>query len=501
MKLVRTLCVLGLALCLATSVYAGTQSVKISGDLAVRSFLRGDYDFDANHQRNQAAALVVLPSGAQFLSAPGNSDWSTNFMTTAELQVDVDLTDNVAAVVRLYNQRDWNSYVNYGMAGLARNTWAQNDALGLQNNDEFDVGIDLAYVELKEFLYSPLTLKIGRQDLFFGKGFIVGANLQDPHGNLSAPEYTAVHSFDAIRATLDYDPWTIDVVYAKIQEGNVASKDDDDLYGINIGYLFDSYNAEMEAYWFSKNDGTWPVANAQINTKDHNVVHTLGVRGSADPIENVTIAAEGAYQAGTYVGFLGQTEDRMRSAWALDVSAEFRHFRDQYAWKPVLGLEYIFYSGNDDSTSIVTTGGSYYGWDPMFRGKFDSAIREWAGTYYWSAQGLNTLIRTGTNPEASYTNQHQFIVGAGIQPTDSLSIDAKFLSFWNAEKRTYNMDNGLPSQRKQYVGSEVDVNLAWDYTEDVTFGLLAAWFFPGNLYDSASNDVATDVVASMQLSF
>ncbi|KJJ83903.1 hypothetical protein OMAG_002229, partial [Candidatus Omnitrophus magneticus] len=59
--------------------------------------------------------------------------------------------------------------------------------------------------ELKEFLYSPLTLKIGRQELWFGKGFIVGANLQDPDGNLVPREYTEIKSFEGLRDNLDYD--------------------------------------------------------------------------------------------------------------------------------------------------------------------------------------------------------------------------------------------------------------------------------------------------------
>jgi len=58
----------------------------------------------------------------------------------------------------------------------------------------------------------------------------------------------------------------------------------------------------------------------------------------------------------------------------------------------------------------------------------------------------------------------------------------------------------------QFIGQEVDLELTWDYTEDVSFGLLAAWFFPGTgsggVYaNSESNNTATDVVGTMKLSF
>jgi len=476
MKLFRAICVVALVLGLTVGAYAGTQSVKISGDLTVRSLFRGDYDFDRNHDE-AAASLTALPGGAQMLTAPGSNDWENYFMTTTEVQIDADLTDNVSAVIRLVNQRDWNRNTDYADAGLGRNTYQQNVGLGLQNDDEFNVNIDLAYVELKEFLYSPLTLRVGRQDIWFGKGFIIGRNQQNPSGTISAPEYTAIESFDAIRVTLDYDPWTIDGIAAKAQEGNIASEDDVSLFGVNIGYIFDSYNAEMEAYWFWKNDAN---TIQPTSVKDHNTIHTLGMRGSADPIENWTVAVEGALQVGDYVGYVNQANDRSRVGFAVDAGVECRHFKEQYTWKPVIGLEYIFYSGDDETNP--------------------NEIREFYGQYYWSAQGLRTLA-TGNNPEDSRTNQHQAIVAGSLQPTDSLTFDARYIAFWNAEKRSYTLSSGVTEERDGYVGSEVDLELTWDYTEDVSFSLLTAWFLPGDTYEGAADDAATDIVGTMKLSF
>ena len=203
MKLFRTICVLGITLCLATSVYAGTQSVKISGDLTIRGLARENFDLDGHH------AEPAVPGTVSAIGAgnpqPGTNDWQTWFQSAAEVQIDADLTDNVSAVLRLFNQRSWDV--------SAKSISTTNVQLGrgegtsyTQDVNEFDVGLDLAYVELKEFLYSPLTLKIGRQDLWFGKGFIVGADLKDHYANINADEYTVQTSFDALRATFDYDP-------------------------------------------------------------------------------------------------------------------------------------------------------------------------------------------------------------------------------------------------------------------------------------------------------
>ena len=491
MRFFKVLCVIALAVCLTGIVYAETQSVKISGDLAIRSFMRGDYDLDKNH-----AETAVTRTG-------GQDDWQTFLMSTTEVQIDADLTDNVAAVVRLFNQRDWGTRTK--AIAAATNTTAGYT----MNADEMQIGVDLGYIELEEFLYSPLTLRIGRQDLWFGKGFIVGASFRDYTGAITANEYTAMTSFDAIRGTLDYDPWTVDLVYSKIWENAVGSNDDEDLYGLNVGYLFDVYNAEAEAYWFVKRDlsvESWGLTSGAGND---NSVQTIGTRGSFVPVENITAAVESAYQFGEFIGSRQQQVTRRRSAWALDASVESTHFQD-YAWKPTIAVEYVFYYGhekvqNEDATSDCT----YTGWDMMYRGKFNSAIREFMGVFYLTNQDVNNQ-NTALNPrypDAANTNQHLVAVTTTLQPTDSLTVDATYINFWQ-QYATYHYDparSGTEANArvkdKKYLGSEVDLTFTWDYTEDVSFGLLTAWFFPGSHYYDQSDDVATDIVGSVKLSF
>lgn len=497
MRLLKGLCVLVLAIGLTGMVYAETQSVKISGDLTIRGIARENYDLDRHH------AEMLNRSGA-------SSDWDTYFMTTTEVQIDADLTDNVSAVLRLYNQRDWGtrakSILSTTLYGASTVTAGQGVSFAgyTANDNEFDVGVDLAYIELKEFLYSPLTLRIGRQDLWFGKGFIVGVNQQDIQGTINADEYSTANSFDALRATLDYDPWTIDLVYAKVWENQIGSDDDETLYGTNVGYIFDLYNAEAEVYYFLKDDSS---KNSMI-IKQGNDIHTLGLRGSFDPIENWTLASEVAYQWGRYTGSRMQPSKRKRSAWALDTSLETRHFQDMFPWKPKIGVEYIYYSGNKGiADETVLTTGAYTGWDIVYRGKFDSAIRDYMGVYYLTNQDV---LNARTNmfpsyPDASFTNQHQIIVATSIQPTDSLTVDARYFNFWQQYRtshRDVNYDVARGSEEDNlYLGGEVDVEFTWDYTEDVSFGLLTAWFFPGGHYYDGSEDIATDCVASVKLSF
>jgi hypothetical protein len=406
----------------------------------------------------------------------------------------------VGAVIRLVNQRVWgdNNYTsgaetimpNYnGAVGTAR---AHN---ANQNNDSYAVDIDLAYIQLKEFLYSPLTLRIGRQDLWFGRGFIVGRNIQDPGQNLYAPEYSEITSFDAVRATLDYDPWTIDLVYSKISENAMRSDDDMDLVGVNVGYVFDQYNAEAEAYYWlkqSRNPGagvgnSWTSVNGHID----NSVHTIGARGSFDPIEDWTVALEGAVQMGRYIGVNSQDAERDRHAWAIDAELECRVFQDDFAWRPVLAVEYILYSGEKNPANPGTNS-DWTGWDPMFRGKFDTAIREFQNVFYATTQASSP----------SFTNQHQIIGKIVLEPTDDITVKAKYANFWLDKIYQENVGGGVAENTNKHIGQEVDLQIIWDYTEDVSFGLLTAMFYPGNHFASfADNDPATDVVGTVKLSF
>ena len=491
MKFLKVLSVLALALCMTASVYAETQSVKVSGDLVTRGIFRSDYGYEGAPNEGTGVTRTGI-------SGPDQS-W---LMSVAEVEIDADLTDNVQTVIRLLNQRDWNVYTKAIASGT---TLVPNGRGGYTpNGDEFDVMVNLAYVTLKDFIYSPLTLTIGRQNLWFGKGFIIGANQQDPGsgpgvnnilgtGNLAAPEYTAMNSFDAIKAVLDFDPWTITGIYSKIFEDSVQANDDSDLWGVNVGYKFDAYKGESEAYWFFKKDNS---VDRFGPIKSDNHVHTIGLRGSFDPIDVVTLAAEGAYQAGEYVGSRLQVQNRNRSAFALDVSGELRYFVQKYSWKPKLGAEYIYYSGNKAEEVPAVASGEFNGWDPMYRGKFDSAIREFVGRYYASARYPADATRVQTSADASFTNQHQAILVGSIQPIDSLTLKANANFFWNEEKYVNSINKS-----QGYVGSEVYLQANWDYTEDVSFGLLAGWFIPGEVYYDGRNDIATDFVGTVTVSF
>jgi len=505
MKFLRALCLIALLIAIALPVYAETQSVKLSGDIIIRGIDRNNYDF------NKWNANGVQPTTRDFNAADANY-----FMTTTEVQLDADMTDNVSATIRVVNQRDWNARILSGTSYVYPSDASGSGGYLYGSNQEFKIDLDLAYVTLKEFYFAPLTVKIGRQDLWFGKGFIIGANSwQDPQHQLSGDEWSVLNAFDAIRATWDFAPWTLDAVYALIQENDIGAEDDEQMYGLNLGCDLKQYkNAEAEVYYFVKNDKS--IWQAPTNfTEDGNMVHTLGLRGSFDPHEAITLWGETAVQVGDYVAGTrpsaqAAAAQRDRRAWAADVGGEVRLWENQYAWKPKIGAEYIFYSGQDSHNDTV--GHPYRGWDRMYRGKVDSAIHEWYNVLYTNS------LNDNSNSDRGDTNLHQLILMGSLQPMDNLKLNGRWIMFRLHENAgPMATAVGLNGQEEKGIGNELDLEVNYDYTEDVSFGLLSAWFWSGDFYnvpeennrnnlrvgatDQKAKNVATELVGTCKVSF
>src|SRR3989338_5611465 len=174
MKLLRALFVVALVLMVAAPmVYAETQNVKVSGSIDAYWFYRVNYDLQDNNDSGAIPVGGAVPAAGGTTNFTGHSSEGDDFFrSNTQIEVSADLTDNVSTVVNLVNQRDWNAddFVAGDTAAASTNT----------GSNEFDILLDLAYVQMKEIFYSPLTLTIGRQDLLLGRGFIIGWNPQDP---------------------------------------------------------------------------------------------------------------------------------------------------------------------------------------------------------------------------------------------------------------------------------------------------------------------------------
>lgn len=494
---------IGLVAFVAYPAYAEVQNIKISGDIQALGVFRDNYDLEDKGWINP------LDTGlANEIPNVATEDNDSLFMSVVRLRVDADLTDNVSACVRLANLREWD----------------------VDNNASTDIGLDLAYITLKEMLYSPLTMVIGRQELNYGNGLIVGmGRFLDPDGNITHRDLSPLHGYDAVRAILDYDPWTLDLLLAKMQERDddsdglvagvagtaVAGKDSDiDLYGVNLGYKFGQYDAEMEGYFFAKRDENYDLSvpvtavgsPSNGRTFEENHVYTVGLRGSVVPIENLTLGGEIAGQWGHIKDNQAGPDDRPlerdREALAANVAGNY-DFAD-VRFSPSLGVEYLFLSGEEAGND-----GDFDVWDPMYRGKIMGNIRDYLENLYTTNDPADT---------SGLTNQHTIKATGSLdlgELVDGLSLDLAYLHYWFEEEPIAGSDDEI--------GDEINLKLTYDYTEDVQFAVDSAWFMPGDYYDTphvgrvpmelggiatnntlrsrVSNDTAVSVVGSCKVTF
>jgi hypothetical protein len=479
-KRIALFCALiGVLAFVACPAYAEVQNIKVSGEITALGVHRNNYDLED--------ARVIEKNLTQFPSNYREEDNDTFAMSIIKLRVDADLTDNVGACVQVGNIREWDSDAHsYETAGAA--AVATGDSVG-------QIELDLAYITLKEMLYSPLTLIIGRQNLQYGRGMIVGPGLyRDTNNSIKYNDLSPFQGYDAVRAILDYDPWTLDFVFAKMIEDDDVTEDTDrdtseddrdsdtDLYGANLGYKFDQYDAEMEGYLFYKRDMSYDLgvshdedSDTLVYTFDTNKVWTVGLRGSIVPVENLTINGEGGFQWGEICDIDARpTADDMtrdREAWMGNISAEY-DFAD-VRFNPVLGAEYLYVSGEEvDGNAVEHEDTSdFEAWHPIYRGRKLGTLRDC----------LETLYPTNDPSDSSgWTNQHTIKGSCAVdlgELVDGLTLDIAALHYWFAEGVAYGDD-------EDDIGDELNMALTYDYTEDVQFVVDGAWFFPGEYYDS-----------------
>lgn len=455
---------LALVAFVAMPAMASVQNVKVSGSIDSTWLLRNDFDLGAS----------VIADEEQNL-----------FITQTMVMVDADLTDNVSTTVCLINER----------------VWTQKDTL--------DGGIDLhlAYVTLREMLYSPLTVVVGRQAFHYGNSFIVdaaGTNNSAPTDsglNGVAEDLTKQTAQDAIRLVFDYKPLSIELLFAKIDSRTntlaADDRDDVDLYGVNTGYeVGDSFNTQVEAYFFARIDKlSNTVAASEFSKSD--TVYVPGLRASTNPIEGLNVQAELAWQRGNRVLTTTTINDNQsREAMGAQVIANYQvPVVEEY--KPILGYVYTYVSGDsnngigDSRAATEKSSEKFTAWDPMFENQA-------GGTIY------NTLF--------NLTNSHIHSVSAQVNPIEDVTTKVAWTNLrLDRELRTGQAfalvtpgTGGTAvafNAGEKEIGNEVDAIVTYDYTEDVQFGANFGWFMPGDLFKGANDQVATQAILHGNVNF
>ncbi|MBI1871519.1 MAG: alginate export family protein [Chlamydiae bacterium] len=439
--------------------FAEVQNVKVSGELRNRGL------YSTN--------VIDLSDNSK------PDDDIGYFAQRARINVEADLTDNVLTVIELEASgivgdkgvaQNANSVAAAQLAGLdssarsVRNADGTTDiqgsvhmdenttAQGRRQKDGYDVKVSQAYVQASELFYTPLTGKIGRQYMNFGKGFLISDNEHEIN-------------FDAIRSTLDFYPIIVDAVYARLAERSsqaiqAVDADDMSMYVVNAHYAADRWNAEA-----------YVIGLVDVDT--HYQPVTVGLRGDVMPMEALQLWVEGDYQGNQY------TPNRDLEAWAANVGATYTF---DFKWHPALSVIYTVASGEENPTA---TTGDYEGFQELFEYNYYG--------YAFSPRLENI----------------QFInAKVSVLPMDNVTLGFDYYHYWQLEQAIQSMgdpfqDNGgvaaLTTGNDESLGDEFDLMAAYDYTEDVSTQLYLAWFLPGSAY--TPDDTAFEIRGEILVSF
>jgi hypothetical protein len=475
----KKLLVAAIVVLMASPAFAAIQNVKVSGDITSTFLDRQNF---------------IL--GDTALYSTGVKDQNV-FLTQTRLRVDADLSDNVSTTVGLINERAWN----------AENT-PSGDTTGY--NNDTNVQLYLASVTMRELLYSPLTVTVGRQVFTYGNGLIMGNgpnNLSTGNLQYIAQDLSMRTAEDGVKAVLDYKPLTIDMFYFKNSQSAKSIQGlygqngaNSDVYGINANYqLSDPWNTVLEAYMFNRINGN---ALAGITTSDKgDTLYVPGLRASTNPIKGLNVQAELAFQAGNHPVVAGGTQEaEHREAMAAQLLATYS-LPVLQKYKPAVNASYTYVSGdkngieNQGSNPAVKSAQVYTAWDPMFESQGQ-------GTIY------NTLY--------PLSNMHILALGASANPLEDVNVAATWSGLWAAAQ--YNAGNPLyiyqpnegsnlyaipySTKKDAYgLGNEYDLNMTYNYTEDVTFGVSLGWYVPGSALASTNRSTASQAIVDLGVKF
>ncbi len=412
--------------------FSDVESVKVGGDIMVRGIWWKDMDLRGDGHRVE--------------------DWLDS---TLHLNVSADLSDNVSVFVSLINERDWN---------------VEGD--GKVNPDNsFKVDLDLAYLTLARIYGSPLSLRIGRQELIYGEAFLVGANPESP-APIHYP-YGARAGFDAIKLNFAREPWNVDLFKAKVTEGYGVGNDFN-LYGVNTHL---SRAGEWDFALFYKHQNP--------EEGGTNETYALSMRGEGDipQVKGLSLTGEVVKEWGKVAKDAldtGYPEKEVNlAAWGGYLRAVYT-FADSS--QPYFGVRYVYESGDKKADKKK---GKIEAFDALCEDETFGIIAD---------GGASGYIDTSSN-------KRLWIFSAGVKPNEKLSLEVNYYDYRLAEPEY----NSKGEEASKNAGYECDLVISYDYTEDVNFSLWYAFFHPGeyikDMYGSDYDKEAKELGFSLSVSF
>ncbi len=357
----RVLCCL-VALTLAGSAYADLQNIELGGVIRIRGrYWHQVLNADGRQARisgGQAPGRPVGPYGITSLVDFDDHGGDLSFVEhRTAIHVKADFTDEVSAFIELDAYDLWGD--TWGPAPEVRDwDFRSNYITGVDSRATTinDVEVMQSYIDVNELHGYPVRLRIGRQELVMGKGWLVGSQISP-----------CLHmSYDGIRLTYGVDDFVLDAWWAKLAENSPLEEDGDvDFYGI-YGTYKALGPADISLYWLYIRDAQardmddvftieWLEELFGFDQYDPTNLHTVGLRvwGGCDAFDyNLELAyqfgnadAVGAqFPMWSFWGTYGD-DDADFDAWAFDLEVGYTF---DVNWQPRVFLGGAYFEGEDN---------------------------------------------------------------------------------------------------------------------------------------------------------
>jgi hypothetical protein len=486
----KAILIVGIIALLATALptWAELQQVQVGGELRLR------YDLIMNTFTTFAGGAPTPQVrwgkgvlGKRAIGGPFNPvvasyfDWDNagkdvSFVEQrTRLNVKADFTDNVSAFIEL------DSYDTWGEDFRSANYVTGLDTRAASGDD---VEIYQAYIDAKDLYGTPLSLRIGRQEMAFGSQWLVGTND-------FAFFFTGL-SFDAIRATYATDTFTVDAWASKVAErmGDFMN-DDADFYGIYAsckaieGHTFD-------AYWM------WLRDDADIVDVPGNALFVWEKWTGVDNYGTTNLHTAGLRAAGAFGAFDYDAEVAYQFGSADTAGATFKPvlYGDDDAKYDNLGAKLdAGYRFDCKFSPRVFVGGRYYG------GEDNRDISFWNSlNLFHTPEASISFNRLFSNDITSGFFDHTkdlsnaYVLRAGVDAAITEKLLADFCVSYFHVVDTFDrpampwatMFPWVTKENDGYLGTELRLFMEYHYSQDLTFEWGWAHLFTGDGLEQGS---------------
>ncbi len=478
----RLALLVGAVLMLSAHVMAELTQVEVGGEIRIR----GRYyinTWDTTPQKRIADNLLpwrpIGPTGTASLFKwdSRGKDW-TRYETALLLNFKADFTDNVSTFIEFYDFHIWGEEFRSNYLTGADNRAANVD----------DVLLNQGYIEMRNVFNQPLRVRLGRQNLLFGKGWLMS-------DMLTPSQYI---SFDALRLTYAANDFTIDGFASRIPEPRNVARDDLNTYLYGLHGVYSGFAPlSIALYWFMVQDNTdidrfeqtqlgrW--FNKRMGYDySSTTMHTIGTRLNGK-YEGFDYDLELAYQFGdaAHLGSLfkpigsqfGDTGAKYDN-WAVDAVLGYT-FRD-VAWQPRLYAQGVLFSGEDNRDI------NFWQWlNPFYRPEASVSFNR----LFTDKNYMPTV-----NDNSWLSNFYQLSAGLELQPTEKIRLHAHVAKNW--VHKPFNPPKSVSfGGRRRYVApmlsfwtDEADNDIGWEvtawmrysYSQDLWFMLYGNYLWTGS---------------------